>query len=758
MDWSPQAGAQALPPSRHDHCGVPGNNGQGDGFGMGGFPPQHAQNLGAFGVPPPNNPPRNPPPNYAQTGYQQQAHHHQLVGAGGQARPFAMESPSCPPGAPADDDARDTHARMVWDFMMSRGPFDKGGDERRGTWQTPERYHADWQQQAAPWGRPEPQAEAYRRDEQGWPEPPTWHEQQQRQWQLQQLAAAHGDQWQSDYYYFERPRDTLTHTSRGWSSPYHDPAYDARPPRWPPRPEQPFGDLFQQGSAVAATALSARQQPPRDVLGRPPPPLQHTPRDVLGRPPPPSARGPGSGGEGGQGAAGAGAGAAGPWPWDRAKFEADEARQRKQAEERRRFEERRRRKEESERCNQRVVACVAAGDAGAANAEVLQAVAAGIEMRPNTVATWLHASASAGIAPLGDTLKVLAQANRACATKAKQGRGDGCDRAGGLRVDVTSYSKMLQRLVADLGTRPAVVRMLLNLALPAGCAAVPAVDAGASPEEAVDALRSAAQLVGKAEKGCRAGDGGQKGCGEESGGESDEAADEEREEQEQEGDAGSTGEAAHDPGRAVMFLHGCEARAELDGEYARTVAFDAFMDDQRPVYVRVPDADLEMPGEAGGDGGSGVPGGRTRGGEGDGGGVTAGAADTSGGGSGEAERGSGGGGEAVCESAGGALMCRHDSPSGESAFREDVPAGGMEGVLGKEAGVSLGAGTVDGANDCGRETPGGGCLGESEREKKKEGQGDRERARERERERESQREGQTHRDSSSSSSSATSDR
>jgi hypothetical protein len=61
-----------------------------------------------------------------------------------------------------------------------------------------------------------------------------------------------------------------------------------------------------------------------------------------------------------------------------------------------------------------------------------------------------------------------------------------------ITVEMSGFAKMMQALVAEVGTRPAVVRMLLNLALTEGSQVIPAVPAGADEEEARDALKTVA--------------------------------------------------------------------------------------------------------------------------------------------------------------------------------------------------------------------------------------------------------------------------
>ena len=258
------------------------------------------------------------------------------------------------------------------------------------------------------------------------------------------------------------------------------------------------------------------------------------------------------------------------WPWDKNRFEEEEARQQQQEEARQQAEARRKRQEECLRVNRAITSSAEAGDFRAAAQHAAAGWSSGVEISSQTLGTWVERCACAGIAPLADALRVIGEARRQRG-HARAGVDKGARRGGGrggVVMDINSYTKMIQRIVCDLSTRPAVVRLLLNLAMPAGSTPVPAVPDGATEEEAADALKDAAELLASKKAG-------------KTPALQDEDGEEEAAESDHDDDAGDDAE-----GGAPLFLYGCEARPDLDGEFVRTSDFDDFMESSRPVFVR----------------------------------------------------------------------------------------------------------------------------------------------------------------------------
>ena len=311
-----------------------------------------------------------------------------------------------------------------------------------------------------------------------------WRQQQQHSWQHHQIALSSGDAgWHNEYPY---DHDYDSGRRSNYSSKYNN--NHASDNRYNTAPhfhfEAPRCDgSFRRGGSDDGNGAGA-----------------------------------GAGGEGGgdgaghfpwnTGREGIGAGSGGRqngadqmWPWDQSRFEAEATRQKQREEERRHAAERRRKKEECDLANSTILEHTAALDLHAAAQEAAHAWSRGIEITAHTLLTWLEASAWQGIIPLADALKVIAAAKASTTQEArnKESGGGGNGRLR-IRLDIASYSRMVQLLVNDLNTRPVVVRMLLNLALPRGGSVVAAVAPDASAEDARDALKSTAQLLADMQK------------------------------------------------------------------------------------------------------------------------------------------------------------------------------------------------------------------------------------------------------------------
>lgn len=109
--------------------------------------------------------------------------------------------------------------------------------------------------------------------------------------------------------------------------------------------------------------------------------------------------------------------------------------------------------------------------------------------------------------------------------------------------------------------------MLLNLALPPGSCPVPAVPDNASEEDTKEALKDTCELLAKKKAPKKEVEEG-------------EAADDEDEDSSSDCDGKTEAEASS------LFLYGCVACPDIDGEFVRTSEFEDFMETIRPVYVR----------------------------------------------------------------------------------------------------------------------------------------------------------------------------
>ncbi len=255
-------------------------------------------------------------------------------------------------------------------------------------------------------------------------------------------------------------------------------------------------------------------------------------------------------------------------------------------EQRKQAEARRRQQEAEEQANRSILERAEAKDFSGAAAKALETWGAGLQISARTLMAWVELSAKGGIVSLSETLKAIAKA-RGEGGQGERGRGErGRGGVGGAWVgmDMVCYGQMLQGLVNDVRTRPAVVRMLLNLALPRGSAPVPPVPDGANEEEAADALKSVSELLAKTSKkssNAPASEDEDEEDEEEGGGEKGERDD-------AEGAATSGGAGGGGGGQSILHLYGCAVRPELDGQYVCTSDFDDFYEDQRPVFVRAP--------------------------------------------------------------------------------------------------------------------------------------------------------------------------
>ena len=134
-----------------------------------------------------------------------------------------------------------------------------------------------------------------------------------------------------------------------------------------------------------------------------------------------------------------------------------------------------------------------------------------------------------------------------------------------LKLDVETYVAMMTKLVSELAFQPAVLRVLLNLALPDAGEAVPIVARGASEGDMEDALREPGQA-----SGAEATDAGSDGAEEEDAGACS-ASDADS----SDGDDSSTTSEV-DAAPEYMTFRGCEAMPPLNGRYQQTRDYDAF--------------------------------------------------------------------------------------------------------------------------------------------------------------------------------------
>ena len=172
-----------------------------------------------------------------------------------------------------------------------------------------------------------------------------------------------------------------------------------------------------------------------------------------------------------------------------------------------------------------------------------------------------HVVAAAASAADDDTITNEVEADKAPPTSDSEAR---VTTQGLLKLDVETYVAMMNGLVSELAFQPAVIRVLLNLALPDAGEAVLIVPRGASEGDMEDALREPGLAVDAIAAG-----GGSHGSEEDDGASGASDADTSDGE-----DASASSEV--DAAPEHMTFRGCAAMPTLNGRYQQTRDYDAF--------------------------------------------------------------------------------------------------------------------------------------------------------------------------------------
>lgn len=140
------------------------------------------------------------------------------------------------------------------------------------------------------------------------------------------------------------------------------------------------------------------------------------------------------------------------WPWDKSRFEEEELRQKQREEARQQAEERRKIKEECSRVNKAIREFAERGDFRAAAQQVEAAWRSNVEIEAQTLVAWLERCGRAGVVPLAEALRIVGVANEKRNNLVSGAGKGGATRSGEIRMDINSYTKMIQGIVSDLAT------------------------------------------------------------------------------------------------------------------------------------------------------------------------------------------------------------------------------------------------------------------------------------------------------------------